>query len=108
MLISFGISLIPAAGLALSSQPPTSFPDEPLLTALFVRPPQAAVNACVASTDGTFAHDDVVRVAKCLHRKHLVSAQTVVAAEKSGIGAGGNRMVALKAKTTGATWWFPL
>jgi hypothetical protein len=106
LLIDVGVSLVPATSLALSPKLPQSFPNQPLLDALFVRPPQAAVNACVGSTGGTLTHDDFVRVAKCLRRKHLVSGSTVAAVERSDIGAGGNRIVSLKAKALDANWWF--
>jgi hypothetical protein len=61
LLIDIGVSLVPATSLALSPKLPQSFPNQPLLDALFVRPPQAAVNACVGSTGGTLTHDDFVQ-----------------------------------------------
>lgn len=111
MLVSIGVSLVPAAS-SLPSPPPRSslptFPDEALMKALFDRPPQAAVDACVGSARRSpLTHDDFVRVATCLHRRHFVSAQTVKAVEGDP-SLGARRIVGLKTKTTTGTWWWAL
>lgn len=106
--ISFGISLIPAGKLALSAASKGVFSDEPLMKALFVRPPQAAVGACLESaSQGPLTHDDFVRVAKCLQRRHFVRAWTVKAVERGPL-LGAQRIATLKTKATAASWWWLL
>jgi len=57
--------------------------NDPVVDALLVRPPQAAVDACLASTKASaLTHDDFVRLARCLHRRRLMSTNTVAAVER--------------------------
>src|SRR5438105_8068639 len=90
VVVNVGISFISLDnGLPSSAAMRKSLQPDPLLDALFVRPPQAAVDACMASVKGTpLTHAEIVRVATCLHQKHVVSAETV-AAVKSDSSLGG-------------------
>ena len=111
VVISIGISFIPETGGSLPSLPPASSvpatQDQSLIKALFVRPPQAAVDDCLRSTHRALTHGDFVRVARCLHAKRFVSAQTVAAVEKDPL-LGSTHITTLSAKTTTATWWWLL
>ena len=73
---------------------------DPLLDAVFVRPPQADIDTCMASVTGAaLTHAKIVRVATCLHRKHLVSATTVAAVKSDTSLGGGTGIVGLKSKS---------
>jgi len=84
--------------------------NDPVVDALLVRPPQAAVDACLASTKASaLTHDDFVRLARCLHRRRLMSTNTVAAVERDHVDrqpAPPHRGGGLKAKPETAWWSF--
>ena len=110
VVVNLGISFISLDnGLPSSAAMRKSLQPDPLLNAVFVRPPQAAVDACMASVKGAaLTHAEIVRVATCLRRKHLVSAKTVAAVKSDTSLGGGTGIVALKTKSESVWWSFAI
>jgi hypothetical protein len=111
VVVSIGISLVPRGG-GLPSLPSSSAMQkslqqtDPLIEAVFIRPRQAAVDACSRSReqDGELTHADIVHIATCLNRRHLVSAKTVAAVKSDTSLGGGTGIVGLKSKSE-TVWW---
>ena len=108
VVVNIGVSFIsldnalPSSAIIEKSEQP-----DPLLDAVFVRPPQAAVGACMASASvngQAFTHAGIVRVATCLRRKHVVSAKTVAAVKRDTSLGGGTGIATFKSKSE-TVWW---
>jgi hypothetical protein len=99
--ISLDNGLLSSAAMEKSLQQ-----SDPVFYALSVRLPQAAVDVCMPPVKGSaLTRADFVRLAKCLRRKHLVSAKTVAAVESdTSIGRPSRVLVGLKTKSE-TVWW---
>jgi len=116
------LASIGAPFIALDNAPSSPAPHQkslqhtnPVFYALVVRPPQPAVHACMSSVkrsaltsgESALSHEDFVRLANCLRRTHLVSANTVAAVESDrSLGQTVRVVLAPKTKPETFWWWF--